>query len=317
MDLIGHKQQLELLRKARSMARLAHAYVFTGPDGVGKKLAALLFAKETFCTSAGPRPCDECPQCKKVESMNHPDLIMISAEKKDITIDQTRQMQSSIQKFAMEGPCKIVIIDEAERMNSASANSLLKTLEEPPKDTYLFLITSRPHMLPPTIISRCQRISFSPLPTNELVTYLVSRDIDNKTAAILAGISGGSIGMALSFPADVIGDVVSAVEGVWGGAQDSDILEVAQRWSAFDTNSVLAILLGIYRDIALLKNANILPLFSSMSKAIENESEKLSPSVIQENIAIIKSAQADADTTYNKQLLFEELLFKLAGSHAG
>lgn len=282
MHLIGHDEQLKQLHTAASSGRLAHAYLFSGLDGIGKKLSALQFTKELFGGDT------------RVEKNTHPDLFMISAEKKDITIEQVREMQAKVQLHPLEAKYKIVIIDDAEKMNQASANSLLKTLEEPPSATHFFLITSREELLLPTIISRCQRVAFSPLSLADIARLIKeNRGIDDETAKRLAEISGGSLSFALSFPLELLNEAFSFSQKlVSGNIKTSELLLAAEKWSKSDVNHA-AVLAVIAKTFCQNYLASDLP--KSKRK-----------------ISAIFLAQSDIEATYNKQLLFEQLFFSLA-----
>lgn len=296
--MIGHTSQIERLKKIAESGQLANAYLFTGLDGIGKKLVAKQFAASLLNTSFG-----------RLENNSHPDFFMVSVdpEKKDITIDQMREMQGKLQMHAMEGKYKIVIIDEAERMNQAAANSALKILEEPPQATHFFLITSRPHLLLPTIVSRCQKVLFSPPPLNE-TTELIKNKVgcDAATAKILAGVSCGSIGLAVNFPVETLKEVTSAIQKMWGKISPSEILRLAEVWGKSETSwATLATILAIYRDALTYKMTGKETVFDSIVRLAPNSN-------VRQKLASIISAQTDLETTYNKQLMFEQLLFTLA-----
>ncbi len=190
----GQELAVGLLKRAIEEKRLAHAYLFIGPEGVGKSLLAGIFAQALNCESGGADPCgsaaDECVSCKKIEAVNHPDVIRltnrlfkkrasdesnkgdglihpntIDANKKSeqISIDQIRFVQKALSLKPSEGKVKVCIIEGADQMSEDAANSLLKTLEEPPKDAVIILLASNMSKLMPTIISRCQKIGFLPL----------------------------------------------------------------------------------------------------------------------------------------------------------
>jgi DNA polymerase-3 subunit delta' len=128
----------------------------------------------------------------------HPDVGLVVAPKRVLRVEQMRQIEKEANFRPFEGKARVFLIDEADKLNDASANALLKVLEEPPRTSHLILITARPAMLLPTILSRCQMIRFSPLTPAEIESHLVKTDLDAKTARLRARAAGGSMGRALS-----------------------------------------------------------------------------------------------------------------------
>ena len=173
----------------------AHAYLFTGPAGTGKRTLASFCAKAMLCTET-EKPCGACAPCKRVESGNHPDVITVN-EPGEIKIETIRGLIDLLTNSAYEGGYRAVVINGAERMNAHAQNALLKTLETPPRRTVFFLISASPAALLATIKSRCQVIRFGLLSTAEIKKMLAARGIEPSRAAILAELSHGSPGRAL------------------------------------------------------------------------------------------------------------------------
>lgn len=198
--VMGQDLAAGLLKKAIEDNRPAHAYLFIGPEGVGKSLLAGIFAKALNCERKETAPCEECVSCKKISSGIHPDVITILPEGKSlrIGIDSIRKMEASMSLKPYEARTKVFIIDGADSMTEESANSLLKTLEEPPKDTVMILLASNLFKMQPTIISRCQKVLFHPLSERSIMKELVERyGLDEKKALCLARFSEGRLGKAI------------------------------------------------------------------------------------------------------------------------
>jgi DNA polymerase-3 subunit delta' len=194
--IIGQQQALHQLRTALRSGHLAHAYLFTGIEGIGKCTAAVAFAKALNCLAHADDSCDTCVACRKTEKRLHPDIFFVEPDKSVIKIEQVRDIQKRIIFKPMEGRKKVVIIDEAEKLNLHAANCLLKTLEEPPDDTVLILVANTGVPLLPTILSRCQGIRFAPLGTETIRSFLESRGSGENTGFI-AALAQGSIKRAL------------------------------------------------------------------------------------------------------------------------
>ena len=195
-SIIGHDRQKTILRQALKNQRVAHAYLFEGPEGIGKRLMALALARTLLCQDG--TGCGDCPACRKVDHNNHPDIHFLEADGNSIKIDQVRALQQELALRPLEGKHKICLIDGAEHFYPAAANALLKTLEEPQPNTHIILLTSRPESLLITIRSRCQRLPFQRLPKQQLAEVLADRlDLNETDARILAALSDGSFKKAL------------------------------------------------------------------------------------------------------------------------
>jgi len=200
-QILGQENAIHLLRQAWLHGRLAHAYLFFGPEGVGKRLTLTTLVKAMNCQTPSTRgeACDHCPSCVKINSGNFADLMAIEPEGEGIKIEQIRALQKQLRFRPLEGGRRVCMIDPADKLNEAAAGALLKTLEEPPRDTHLFLITARPHQLLPTILSRCQWIKFRSLSHAQIVRILMTQhSMKQDPAHFLASLAGGSAGKALA-----------------------------------------------------------------------------------------------------------------------
>jgi DNA polymerase-3 subunit delta' len=197
-DIIGQNRPVQLLQRAILNDHLSQAYLFHGPGGVGKKLTALTLAKVLNCEQEKADCCEGCLSCRKIEDSNHPDVSVISPDGQFIKIEKIRQLQRSLNFRPYEGKKRVFILDGADRMKTETANALLKTLEEPPSDTVLVLLTTETEVLLPTVVSRCQQLRFTPLPVDRMVEDLNRRlSIDKTEARTIAELSQRSLGRAL------------------------------------------------------------------------------------------------------------------------
>jgi DNA polymerase III subunit delta' len=208
----------ETNRRALRTARVNHAYLFEGPDGVGKELAAFGLAQALVCEKAGAEACGTCSACvralvdPKSNRPKHPDIVVLeralyepaaigrrTPENQDLSIDQVRTLVLAHAQFPPhEGRARVFIVRRAEEMSTPAANALLKTLEEPISKMHFVLMTSQPDALLPTILSRVQRVRFAPLPDALVVELLLSRGVTKETAERVAPLAGGSMEIALS-----------------------------------------------------------------------------------------------------------------------
>jgi len=180
--LIGHKKQWDFLKNKFEANQLSHAYLFCGPDEIGKKKFALELIK--LITS--------------IDKDTHPDLFLV-ASKDEIPIAKIREVQQFLTLKPYNSPFKAVIIDQAEKMNQEAQSCFLKTLEEPKGKTILILISSNPDMLFPTILSRCQIVKFFAVGLKEIEKYLAKNGITGKKAEMLAKICEGKPGRLINF----------------------------------------------------------------------------------------------------------------------
>ena len=170
-DFIGNAKIVTRLRTKLREGRFPHALIFAGPEGVGKRTCALMFAKALNCRESAPDDfCDACSQCRKIDAGVHPDVLVTGLEEEasEIKIVQVRDLLQTLGMRPLEGIHKVFIIDPADAMNAAAANALLKGLEEPPEDTHFMLLTSNPQSLLLTVRSRCQTYAFARLTLEEM-----------------------------------------------------------------------------------------------------------------------------------------------------
>ena len=199
--IIGHQQIVAQLQQTVASDRIAGAYLFVGPTGIGKETVARYFSQLIFCQqdTQPPTVCGTCLACRKVDSGNHPDLQFIRPDGSLLKIGQIRELQKQIIYEPLEARRKVYILTDVERMNAEAENCLLKTLEEPPASSVLILLTSNIRALLPTTRSRCQILQFRPMPTQELAEILVEKfSVAPEQATTLAIAADGAIGKALT-----------------------------------------------------------------------------------------------------------------------
>jgi DNA polymerase III subunit delta' len=177
-----------------AVERPHHAYVFAGPEGSGKSLAARAFAAALLCRRGG---CGECRDCRLAEEDHHPNEFLVEPEGRDIHVDTIRsEVWHPAYRTAPEPGRKVFVIREADRLSPQAADTLLKVLEEPPADAVLLLLSARAHELPETVLSRCHVVTFTALPEPFVVEELIRGGADEVRARLAARLAGGNLGRA-------------------------------------------------------------------------------------------------------------------------
>lgn len=259
-NIQGHEQIKNDLRQLLAEKRLPHALLFTGIEGIGKNLTAKVLAKVLFCSGEKEKPCNNCPSCRAFDAKNHPDFYCLEPEGKanNIKIEQIRQMQSQIALSPYLADKRVVIINDAETMNEAAENSLLKTLEEPTGDVVFILVTANKDLLLPTILSRCMKLYFAPLSEDEIKIILKSKyAVNEDKATVIAKLSGGSMKRAISFLDDDNFNLCqNAMDFLSKDLNAKDIWQISDEFSAMDKAKIKQwadFLQMIIRDLLLLQ----------------------------------------------------------------
>ncbi len=197
-DIQSQPSALKILFGTLKRKRLPTSILMSGQRGVGKRFAAMNYAKAINCFEpADFDSCDKCVSCNKINALIHPDIHIIEPQNEEIKIDSIRRLQEILSLKSFEGRRKIAIIDDSERMNANAANAFLKTLEEPPDNCTIVLISSNEDMLPATIKSRCVRIGFSPL-SAEACKKIISAHRSPKDIDLYVNLSMGMPGVAIT-----------------------------------------------------------------------------------------------------------------------
>jgi len=317
-QILGHERQKDILRRAIASGRLAHAYLFEGPEGIGKGLMALALVRAVFCQDGSG--CGSCQACRKVDHHNHPDLHLLEAEGASIKIEQIRRLQKELSYRPLEAPKKVCLIDGAEKMNPSAGNALLKTLEEPNGDALLILLTSQPEGVLSTIRSRCQRLPFVRLPQDKLRQVLLDRlGVDETQGHILAALSEGSFKKALGKDRELYVEGRRTLLKTLTALSPGSIVplfDFAQDLSEQKDHlpEILEIFQAFYRDLLLLHHGRPeqeLVNIDLMDKIRRTAGRENVRSILRKLDAIAASRR-QLDRNVNRQLAMDVLLMHLA-----
>ncbi len=331
-EILGQERAISHLKAAMARGRLSHAYLFLGPAGVGKASVARALAAALNCTQLrdDADACGECPSCRRLASGTHPDFLLITTEeqKSQIKIERVRDLRRLTEYPPLAGGWRVVVIKPAEALtaqNDAAANALLKTLEEPPPQHVLVLTALGEADLLPTVVSRCQKLAFAPLPSPVVARELQRRrGLTQEQANLLAALSGGSLGRALALdPEELLSQrrqVLSDLAQLAGGGT-SVILDWAQRLarSRAELDNFLLLAQLWYRDLLLahyraparlLANQDLLP-------ELEAASPLTSPEAWFAGFAALGAAQRSLAANLNPELSLDLLGLRLQRQGSG
>ncbi|MBA3534820.1 MAG: DNA polymerase III subunit delta' [Ardenticatenales bacterium] len=327
--LLGHDMAVERLARAVQSDRVAHAYLFSGPDHIGKTTLARAFAQALLCLAGGARPCGACRACRLVQANRHPDMMTLDmawqtmnlptkGEAHSISVDAIRLMNNELSRRPHEGKWKVLLIPNVEEFTLSAANAFLKTLEEPPAFVIILLTTREVELVLPTIRSRCQPMPLFPLPSEQVEQGLQVRwGVEPERARLLARLGGGRIGWAIQAAQDskVLEKRGAALDNLQQALQGNraERLLLAASLSKADDEEVLPLWASWWRDVLMVQQgaenviANI-----DQSTALEQAAQRYTPAQVQGFLRELQRLLRLAQTTnLNRQLYWEVLLLKL------
>jgi DNA polymerase-3 subunit delta' len=325
-EILGQERVVSHLKTAMAAGRLSHAYLFMGPAGVGRSTTARALAAALNCAQSREDgdACGTCPSCRRLAAGTHPDFLVIAPEesKTQINIEKIRELRRLTSYPPLGGGWRVVLIRPAEALsavNDAAANALLKTLEEPPA-RHLLVLTARGEAdLLPTIVSRCHKLAFAPLPSALIIRELESRrGLPRSQAALVAALSGGSLGQALDLdPVELLrqrDQVLSDLAQLNRGSAGA-ILEWAQRLTKNrpDLENFLLLARLWYRDLLLTHfraPAGLLA-HQDLRPALEQERAAGAPATWFAHFTALGAAQRQLQANLNPELTLDILGLRL------
>lgn len=325
-NILGQREPKRRLRRLLETDRLPHALLFSGPEGVGKRRTAEAIAAALLCSSpAAGHPCGTCESCRAFSRGIHPDFFFVVPEAvgkgaRSIRIEAMRALGSALARPPELAPRQVALIDDAQRMNEAAANSFLKTLEEPTGDVVFLLVTGMRAALLDTIVSRCLEIPFGPLALPELSEVLHRHGVEAEEAAALATLADGSAGRALALHAE--GALRRREEAVSLLARLPQIPPLSlwaegKKWGALSREEAgewLRSLRLTLRDVLALYGGAA-PLYSvGLEAPVAEIAARFSEARVFSMLADVKEAERRLlSSNVNIRLLVEALLLSLAG----
>ncbi|UOF91791.1 DNA polymerase III subunit delta' [Fodinisporobacter ferrooxydans] len=309
-----------LLQHAIQSNRLAHAYLFTGPEGMYKLEMARMFARAILCKNSVDKPCNECLSCRKCLNGNHPDIIEIHPEGASIKIDQIRSHQKLLSLKSVDVSYKIYIVDRADSMTTEAANSLLKVLEEPVSPVVAILIAKSPSSVLPTILSRCQRISFERISSEAIRADLERNQISKDQVDLLAEIAESTDEARKWAGSDVFAEWIAVVlqltedltynrgnplftiqEKVIKSHSDPAELSLFLQCLAWWFRDLLHVKLGVFDDLA----------FQQQLQRLQMQESLYSIDAITNMLVTVITTKDRLQYNVNVQLAFEHMILRL------
>ena len=315
-DIIGQGHIINHFVNAMKYNKVSHAYIINGEDGTGKKTLAKAFAATMQCESDGDKPCGKCQSCKQCMTDNQPDIKWITHEKPNtISVDDVRkQLNSDILIKPYSSRFKIYIIDEAEKLNTAAQNAILKTIEEPPEYAVILLLTNNAASFLPTIMSRCVMLNMRPVPEEAIIQYLIKKEqLPDYTARVSAKFSGGNLGRAIQLgTSEHFNALKENVLQIVKHVNDMELSELVGAVKVIEeykleTDDYINTMIMWYRDVLLYKTTMDLNgiIFKEEMNEIRRQAAKCTFNGLQEILQALDKAKVRLKANVNFDLVME------------
>ncbi len=325
--IYGHKQQIRFLQESLKQNQLAHAYLFYGPKGLGKKLIVQYFAQSLWCQSKSNIPCQQCSACRLVKQESYPDLYVLGKNQEDLSADSIKEFLAKLSLTGVMGGQKLAIIYQVDKLNLFAGNALLKVIEEPPQKTTIILIAEQLKALPSTIISRCQLLKFRPLNKQEMLDWLNNFKFTAREKETVANLSFGKPGLALEFIEDNLQSFRQHIDWLLKILNDDDFsaLQTLDNWFAslkkenpnykiYElgnlTKQQLNFLELMIRDMLWI-NLGRLPANNLYEDQLKKMAGNFSIAWLLKNLLAINNLRDKINKNVSPQLLWENLILSL------
>ena len=332
--LIGNSEAKQTIARLIAAGRIPNSMLFAGPEGVGKQQFALEVARTIVCRE--PRQGEACNQCaacrrvsvfefpdaddkdahKKVIFSEHADVGVVIPYKQNVLVDSIRDLEREANFRPFEAPARVFIIDDAHKMNDSASNALLKTLEEPPSTSHIFLITSKPNALLPTIRSRVQMLRFAAIETSEIERYLLAQhSYSQEDARSIAAASGGSLSRAISIEVEDFREMrQDAIEIVRSAIVDRDfvaLLKKAEKLNVASSRSDFEEFLDVLQT-TIHEVWSVAVNGGADDRTLIDLAEAADPKRLADWLQVIEEIRENMRVNINKKIATDALFIKMA-----
>lgn len=321
-DILGNEQIVEHFKKAIENNKISHAYIINGEKGMGKRTVAKAFAMTLLCEEKGTVPCMKCHSCVQALTDNNPDLIMITPDKPTtLSIDHIRQtLVNDVELKPYSNSHKVYIVEDAELMNNAAQNAILKTIEEPPEYAVIILLTTNISALLQTVLSRCVKLDMQPLKKEVVKKYLMEKEkVVDYQADIAVSFAGGNLGKAIELSksqdfAEMLDEVIQLLRYI-KDMQAYEVVAAVKRASEykFRFTDYIDLMILWFRDVLVYKasqNVNEL-IFKDEIQTIKKHAAKSSYNGIEHILEAMNKAKLRLKANVNFDVAIEMMFLTI------
>ena len=321
-DILGNEHIVEHFKKAIENNKISHAYIINGEKGMGKRTVAKAFAMTLLCEEKGTVPCMKCHSCVQALTDNNPDLIMITPDKPTtLSIDHIRQtLVNDVELKPYSNSHKVYIVEDAELMNNAAQNAILKTIEEPPEYAVIILLTTNISALLQTVLSRCVKLDMQPLKKEVVKKYLMEKEkVVDYQADIAVSFAGGNLGKAIELSksqdfAEMLDEVIQLLRYI-KDMQAYEVVAAVKRASEykFRFTDYIDLMILWFRDVLVYKasqNVNEL-IFKDEIQAIKKHAAKSSYNGIEHILEAMNKAKLRLKANVNFDVAIEMMFLTI------
>lgn len=321
-DILGNEHIVEHFKKAIENNKISHAYIINGEKGMGKHTVAKAFAMTLLCEEKGTVPCMKCHSCVQALTDNNPDLIMITPDKPTtLSIDHIRQtLVNDVELKPYSNSHKVYIVEDAELMNNAAQNAILKTIEEPPEYAVIILLTTNISALLQTVLSRCVKLDMQPLKKEVIKKYLMEKEkVVDYQADIAVSFAGGNLGKAIELSksqdfAEMLDEVIQLLRYI-KDMQAYEVVAAVKRASEykFRFTDYIDLMILWFRDVLVYKasqNVNEL-IFKDEIQTIKKHAAKSSYNGIEHILEAMNKAKLRLKANVNFDVAIEMMFLTI------
>ncbi len=321
-DILGNEHIVEHFKKAIENNKVSHAYIINGEKGMGKRTVAKAFAMTLLCEEKGTVPCMKCHSCVQALTDNNPDLIMITPDKPTtLSIDHIRQtLVNDVELKPYSNSHKVYIVEDAELMNNAAQNAILKTIEEPPEYAVIILLTTNISALLQTVLSRCVKLDMQPLKKEVVKKYLMEKEkVVDYQADIAVSFAGGNLGKAIELSksqdfAEMLDEVIQLLRYI-KDMQAYEVVAAVKRASEykFRFTDYIDLMILWFRDVLVYKasqNVNEL-IFKDEIQTIKKHAAKSSYNGIEHILEAMNKAKLRLKANVNFDVAIEMMFLTI------